>query len=171
MAIVNRDLDPSQQKDVIYWNSQGAYGATFTQSTIGPGGLPVGVTVILTGPIPFPYVLQSVNALNMGASGSPALSWNIMRVVGGGGVTMVAVSISNMIIPNGASFMTAFGYSGTLYGGYSGLAATGSTLLQGLAGDLISCTTTGANTASTLLTVSLVLKKVQDTVTMVSNSG
>lgn len=167
MAILNRDLDPSQQKDVVYWTSQGQnYGATFTG-----GGVPVGITLLLTGPIPYPYVLQSVNALNNGASGSPQLSFNIMRVVGGGGVTMIAVSISNMVIPNGASFVTAFGYSGTLFGGYSGLAATGSTLLLGQPGDILSATTTGANTASTQLMITLVLKKIQDTVTMVSNAG
>lgn len=167
MAILNRDLDSSQQKDVIHWTFNSGFGST----TIGTG-----FTLALTGPIPYPYTLQSINALALGlaggagTSGAPQLSFNIMRVIPGGGVTMIAVSISSMVIQNGASFATAYGYSGTLFGGYSGLAATGSTLLLGLPGDIISATTAVANTACQMLTLSMVLKKVQDTVTMVSNA-
>lgn len=171
MALLNRDKDPSEQKDVVYWSSQGlSFGATYAVGS-GVGTVPVGNTLMMSGPIPYAFTLQSVNAFNQGASGAPQMSFNLLRTVNGGGQTMIAVSISSMVIPNGASFMTAFGYSGTLAGGYSGLAATGSTLLLGQPGDILSGTTVTANTASTNLNVVWVLKKIQDVVTMVSNAS
>ena len=77
----------------------------------------------------------------------------------------IAVSISNMVICSGQSFL-GFGASAVGFLGYSGLAAAGSTLLLGQRGDLIVASTAVANTACTNLAVNLVVQKIQDTLTL-----
>lgn len=166
MAILNRDLDSSQQRDWISWSSQGqAYGFGVLGASGGVGSVPVGVTLNISGPMPYPYVVQSVNALSAGASGAPQLAFSILRPMVGG-MTVIGIGISNMVITAGASF-GGFGYSGN-FGtmGYSGLAATGSTLLLGQRGDILLATTIGANTACTELMINLVVTRVQDTLSM-----
>ncbi len=88
------------------------------------------------------------------------MSFNIMRVIAGGGITMIAISISNMIIQGGASFAAV--------ASYSGLVAQGSTLLLGQRGDVLSATTAVANTACSQLLINVVVKKTQD---IVSHNG
>ncbi len=167
MAITNRDLDTSQQRDWISWNSGGlSFGASYgAPGGIGVGGVATGVTLFLTGQMPYPYVLQSVQALAVGVSGSPQLAFSILRPLASAGMTSIAVSISNMVIAQGASF-SGYGSSGPYSLGYSGLAATGSTLLLGQRGDIIVASTAVANTACNLLTVNLVVQKVQDILQM-----
>lgn len=163
MAIVNRDLDATQQRDVYMWSSQGGqYGSTF----VIPGGqVPVGITLYLAGPMPYPYVVQSANAIAYGTSGAPQLSFSILRPVSGQLSTLIAISISNMVICAGQSFL-GFGSSAVGYLGYSGLAAAGSTLLLGQRGDMLIATTAVANTACQTLNINLVVQKVQDVLSM-----
>lgn len=167
MALVNRDKDGSEQRDWISWSSAGTcFGASFgAPGGIGAGGVQVGATIYLSGPIPFPYVLQSANAMAYGTSGAPQLVFSILRPFVGQLSTLIAVGISNMVICNGASFL-GFGSSAVGFLGYSGLAATGSTLLLGQRGDILVATTAVANTACTALTINMVVKRVQDVVTM-----
>lgn len=167
MAILNRDMDSSAQRDWISWSSQGlSFGASYgAPGGIGVGGVATGITLFLTGPMPYPYVLQSANAMAVGTSGAPQLSFAILRPVAGAAMTAIPVSISNMVICSGQSFL-GFGASAVGYIGYSGLAAAGSTLLLGQRGDLIVAATAVANTACTVLTVNLVVQKIQDVVSM-----
>ena len=161
MAILNRDLDPSLQRDVYTWTSQfSSGGVTFGTSYVGTG-----ITLYLAGPIPYPYIIQSVNAMCIGSSGTPQLIFAILRPIPGG-MTTLPISISNLVIANGQSFL-AFGASGTPgYLGYSGLAPTGSTLLLGQRGDVLIASTAVANTAVNNLMISMVVQKVQDIITL-----
>lgn len=162
MAIVNRDLDPSSQRDWITWNSQGQYGATFV---LAGNQVPTGTTLFLAGPMPYPYVVQSANAMAIGTSGAPQLAFAILRPIPSAAMTAIAISISNMVICSGQSFL-GFGASAVGFIGYSGLAATGSTLLLGQRGDILVAATAGANTACTNLMINMVVQRVQDTLTM-----
>ncbi len=161
MAILNRDLDVSQQRDYLTWAAGlPAQGATFTIAN-GPGYVATAQTLVIFGPMPYQYALQSINAITNGASGAPQLVPTILRAMNGG-VTAIAVSISNMVIANSASFLS--GSTGSLV--YSGLAPQGSTLLIGQRGDMIQITTAVANTACSALLVQMVVKRVQDIVQM-----
>ncbi len=165
MALRNADKDPSEQRDVFYWNSQGlSFGASYgSPGGIGPGGIQTGITLFLVGPLPYNYVLQNVNAIAIGTSGAPQLAFSILRPIVGAAMTSIAVSISNMVICSGQSFL-GFGASAVGFLGYSGLAPTGSTLLLGYRGDLIVASTAVANTAVTNLAVNIVVQKIQDTI-------
>lgn len=167
MAILNRDLDPSSQRDWITWSSQGlSFGASYgAPGGLGVGGVATGTTLMLTGPMPYNYTLQNINAMAVGTSGSPQLVPFILRSIPSAAMTSIAVSISNMIICSGQSFL-GFGASAVGYLGYSGLAATGSTLLIGYRGDILAATTAVANTACNFLSINIVVQKVQDTLTM-----
>jgi hypothetical protein len=165
MALVNRDKDASEQRDWITWSSNGLnFGSTFAVGT-GQGAVPVGATLYLAGPMPYNYVVQSANAMTFGTSGAPQLSFGILRPVVGQLATLVAISISNMVICSGQSFL-GFGASAVGFIGYSGLAATGSTLLNGQRGDILVATTAVANTCCNQLVINMVVQKVQDIVTM-----
>ena len=160
MAITNRDHDPSEQRDWLTWTAGlPAQGATFTIAN-GPGYVPTGTTLFLFGPMPYPYVIQSINAITNGASGAPQLVPFINRGVIGG-VTVIPISISNMIIANWASLLLGTTNSSL---NYSGLAPSGSTLLFGQRGDMVCVSTAVANTACTQLMVNMVVQRVQDVV-------
>lgn len=148
MAIVNRDLDASQTKEVIHWMSTPATGISYGL------GVGTGVTIFISGPMPYPGTVQSAQAVAIGRSGAPELVFSLFRPANGN--TVVALGISNLVIPNGLSAAVT---------SYSGLAATGSTLLNFQRGDMFMVTTAGANTACTNLVVSMVVKKTQDIVT------
>jgi hypothetical protein len=142
MAITNRDLDASQQKDSFSWAySKNVHGKT----TINTGA------TFLVCMFPYAGVLQSVRSYGVGLSGSPSLDFKILRFAAGG--TSIACSISSMIV-------NEFGTSGIL--GYSGLAAAGSTLLLVAPGDILAVQTGVANTAADSLLVQVVIKKTQD---------
>ncbi len=143
MAIVNRDLDPSEQKDV--------YNFAYSRAVSGKTTINTGATFLI-GMIPYSGVIQSARAFGIGLSGLPSLSFQLLRWAGAGG-TSIQVSISSMIVPE-------FGTSGIM--GYSGLAATGSTLLLVATNDILQIQTGVANTAFSDLVVEIVVKKTQD---------
>lgn len=167
MALRNADKDPSEQRDWISWSSMGlSFGASYgAPGGLGVGGVATGQTLYLTAPMPYNYIIQSANAMAPnGVSGAPQLAFSIWRPTTAG-VTIIGIGISNMVIAQGASF-TGYGFSGPYSLGYSGLAATGSTLLLGQRGDILMATTQVANTACTLLTINIVVQKTQDIVQM-----
>src|SRR5689334_11737827 len=125
MAIVNRDLDPSEQK--VEYQLQLSGGLT----TIATGAT---AWIAL---MPYPGVIQSMRAAGAGLSGAPLVNLQVLRFAAG--ATTIAVSISGLVVAE-------FGTSGIL--GYSGLAAAGSTLLNVQAGDVLQMQTAGANTAA-----------------------
>lgn len=167
MALVNRDKDASEQRDWISWSSMGlSFGASYgAPGGIGPGGVATGITLFLTGPMPYNFIVQSANAMAVGTSGAPQLAFSILRPIVGAAMTAIPISISNMVICSGQSFL-GFGSSAVGFLGYSGLAATGSTLLFGQRGDQLLASTAVANTACTVLTINMVVQKVADVVQM-----
>lgn len=134
MAIVNRDLDQSQQREVVDF----VWGALAT-------GVTVGVWIA-----PFPCTIQAVRHAAYGISGSPLVALHKMR-----GVTPEAIGISSIVLQ-------AMGTSGSL--GFSGLAATGSTLLNLDRGNVVFAVSSGSNSAVTQLQLSLIVKKIEDIV-------
>lgn len=149
MAIVNRDKDASEQKEVFSWSSN-SLGATTVNT-----GATFHIAIV-----PCAGVIQSFRAAAQGVSAAPAIALQILRFAGGG--TTIAVGISNLIVP-------VFGTSGVV--GYSGLAPTGSTLLNVQAGDILQCETSVSNSACRSLLVSVVIKKSQDIVSMYGNQS
>lgn len=145
MAIVNRDLDTSQQKDVIYQ----AYKNVGVGSTILAGG----ASFWIGAAIPYPFTVESAEVYAIGLTGAPQIRLIIDRFAAG--QTRMVCGISNCVI-------TAYGTSGIQ--GLSGLAPVGSTLLNGQAKDQLSFDLVGANTGATDLTISVVIKKTQDIV-------
>lgn len=139
MAIVNRDVDVSQQKTTLVAQVK-------TVNT--------GVTMPVAA-IPFPCTLQAVRVAAIGVSGSPNWDFLVSRFIAGSGNTVFSIGISNLVV-------VALGTSGLQ--GHSGLAATGSTLLSLAANDILMINSTGANTNVTDAAVSLVVKKTQDIV-------
>jgi hypothetical protein len=107
--------------------------------------------------VPFPGVIQSFRSAAVGLSGAPSVLLQVMR--GGSGGTTIACAISAMIL-------VEIGNTGVI--GYSGLAATGSTLLNVQAGDILQFQTGVANTAARGLLLEVVVKKTQD---IVSHNG
>jgi len=132
MSIVNRDLHTSEQHEVVQ---------------VGPV-MSQGVSVILPLYIaPYPCILESVRYFAEGVSGTPILS---LLKASGAGFTGTAIGISGIVVQES-------GTSGIV--GFSGLAATGSTLLSLAAGDRIWAVTSGANSASDALLLNIVVKK------------
>ena len=149
MAIVGRDLDTSERKDVFTWSS--FLGG---QSLQPPGGAVIATGTTLTMfMVPFPCTIQSGRVFAFGVSGAPQIILEAMRFVAGS--TNVVVGISNMVL-------TAFGTSGVQ--GLSGLPPAGSTLLNLLANDVIQIRTAVANTAIQNMIFELVVTKTQDIV-------
>lgn len=140
MALVNRDKDPSEQKEVLPWASRGAVAT--------------GVTLFL-GVVPYPCALQSLSAAAHGVSNAMQLAFNVERFVVGAGITVIPIGISNLVLVNQST-------SGIL--GFSGLVAQGSTLLSLQYGDVLSATTSVANGNALDITLEMVLKKSQDIV-------
>lgn len=143
MPICNRDLDASQQKDVI---------------NVPVGSMATGVTRQLA-VIPYPCTLQSVRYFAVGVSNAMQVAVNNYRFVVGAGATTIAMGISNIVLQNTS-------LSGVV--GFSGLAAVGSTLLQFNAGDVVQIVSSVSNGNATDLVIDLVLKKTQD---IVSHNG
>lgn len=149
MAIVGRDLDISERKEVFTYNMQFA-----GQSLANNGGnvIQTGTTLALF-MIPFPCTLKSGLVFNQGVSGSPGITLTVQRFAGG--ATVLPLGLSSMIL-------TGFGTSGVQ--GLSGLAPAGSTLNNLLTGDVIYATTTVASTAINDLMIQLIVAKTQDIV-------
>lgn len=155
MPIINRDGDNSEKKEWVNFSSGFATGISYGL------GVGTGVTMIIGGPIPYPYVVQTVYAYAMGVSGAPQLAFGILRPLPGAvgasfpGSTVILIGVSNLVLSSGTT---------SLAQGFSGLAAQGSTLLTGQAGDCLLATTAGANSACTQLVINVVVKKTQDIV-------
>lgn len=135
MAIVNRDLDVSEQKLVL--------NAAIGLATTGTS-LPVAV-------VPYPGIIRNIQVAALGLSGSPSWTFQIHRFIPGTGFTAIACA--------GALTVANYGTSGIQ--GVS-LVASGSTLLNVIANDVISIATATANTASLYSAVSVAIQATQD---------
>ena len=139
MSVVNRTLDASEQRKTI----NVAYGAMAT-----------GVTSMVA-VVPWPCVLEAGQIAAFGLSGAPSYALSLQRFIAGTGFTTIVIATGTSNLP------PAFGTSGV---GISGmiLPASGSTLLNLLANDVLALTSGVSNTAVTGLIVSLVLRPIQD---------
>ena len=136
MAIVNRDLDPTQQR-LLFDAAPGLIGVS---------------ALIHVGIAPCASQLLAVAVNAFGLSGSPILGVQIQRFVVGSGLTTIAL--------NGSSLLTVTAYS-TSGMQLATLPAAGTTLAQVLKGDDIQIVTSGANTAGTY-TIEAVIQILQD---------
>lgn len=136
MAIVNRTLDASEQRKSFTCN----YAATATGATI---------PVVM---VPFNSTLDAVQLAAFGLSGAPTFDLRIQRFIVGTGLTVIAGGATTATPPE-------FGTSGVLT---MSLATSGSTLLNLLAGDVLTLTSGGSNTAVKSLSVGICIKAVQD---------
>ena len=109
MAIINRDLDTSEQREV--------FNATIDQASASGGSLTQAVGIMQ---VPYPCSLDAVRISCMGASGSAVVGLQTARFIAGSGLTLIPLLSATMAI-------RLFGTSGSL--GFS-LPASGSTLLN-----------------------------------------
>lgn len=147
MAVVNRTLDASEQRKVF---------AVVNAATA------TGVTLNL-GLVPYPSTLVEAQVAAWGLSGAPSYQLSVNRFISGTGFTTIvlATGTSNLPAEFGTSGPGAFGAS--LFGA-SGmvLAASGSTLLNLLANDLLMVTSGGSNSAVKGLAIDVVIQPIQD---------
>lgn len=134
MAIVNRDMDVSEQRVLVAENF---------------GAVPTGSTKFLF-IVPFPCSLEQVRVAASGVSNAMQVA---VEKITGAGASGIPLGISNIVLQNRS-------VSGIV--GFSGLAAAGSTLLQLQYGDCLQIVTSVANGNATDLTVEAVVKKTQD---------
>lgn len=140
MAIVNRALDASEQRKVI--------GARY-----GAAELTNGITNMI-GLVPFPGVIDSGQIAVDGVSGSPAYVLKVARFIAGTGFTVIVVGSSQA--------PPALGTSGVMGSGLS-LPASGSTLLNVLANDILLLQTLGGTgAAANHVSVSVIVRPIQD---------
>lgn len=143
MAICNRDLDPSQQRETF------TAVLDRTPSGVSAGilnpGLATGQTYRVC-TIPYPSTLVAAQNAVWGLSGTPVHSLWIYRFAGG----FTSIAVGQTMAP------TAFGTSGSL--GFSLFAASYGLL----AGDQLVLYTQGANSAVAESTVTCVVKALQD---------
>ena len=133
MAIVNRDLDGTQQVETLVGQVSGTIsGNTYCMATI-----------------PSPAQLIAATQAAMGLSGAPNHSLWIQRFVAGSGVTSIAVGASMASV----GFGTSGGQSFTIISGFSNLLQTG---------DLVLLSVDGANTGTKHTSVTLVVQYLQD---------
>lgn len=139
MAITNRDLDVSEQKRAF----------SFSVGTkLAPN---VAAATMCIGHVPFQSELKALNIAGHGFSGAPQVELRIQRFIAGAGFTMIAPGVS-AIVPS-------MGVSGPV--GVS-LPAAGHSLIQLLAGDVLTLLTAVANTSTDTVTGGFVLKALQD---------
>ena len=136
MAIVNRDLDASEQ--LATFNLALTLAAT-------SGG-----TYVLAS-VPWPCEVKRVVVTAKSLSGTPSLEVEGYRF--SGGVTINSAIMAAQLIP-------AFGTSGAFSSASLGVA--GSTQVQLAASDSIVASVTGANSAADIVNVAVVVKKLQD---------
>ncbi len=136
MAVVNRDLDVSEQKCVLNAPLSGVVAT----------GLTLGVAVI-----PYAATLRNIQVAAVGLSGAPTWTFFVYRFIAGTGYTAIACA--------GALTVANYGTSGIQ--GVS-LVASGSSLLNMLANDVVGVSTTGANTAAGSAAVSVAIQALQD---------
>jgi len=136
MAITNRALDPSEQKEALKVTTSNAVN---------------GQDIVL-GVIERPQTLSDVKASMLGVSGSPNVLLKVLRFVAGTGGSSFLV---------GSTFpVTTYATSGMLS---VSLPASGSTLLNLQKGDvLIAVQGGGTGAASTVTAIEAVLVNIQD---------
>lgn len=139
MAIENRDLGTTQQRETIHCLvGQGA------SSLVG-----VGVTQAIA-IVPFPSYLAAVQVVGFGISGAPSANIDVTRY-NAAGVTTITGAIAAYAVgatvaaQNGATTVSA-----------------GSPLVNLQTNDILSFRLSGANTAFVTATVTLVLQALQD---------
>ncbi len=137
MAIVNRTLDVSEKRKVMQQNL---------------GLVATGVTAIVAA-VPYACTLDAMQIIACGLSGAPTYQLNVDRFIVGTGFTTIILATGTSNTPG------AYGTSGVLA---AKLVASGSTLLNLLANDLLMVTSGVANTAALSLSVSVVLKPISD---------
>jgi hypothetical protein len=145
MAIVNRTLDATEQRKIL---SQ-EYAAT---------QLTNGITN-LVGIVPWPCTIDAAAVALYGVSGAPTAALFVGRFIAGTGYTAFAVATgsSNTPADYGVSGFGANYATGML------LAASGSTLRNLLANDVLLYVTGGGTGAAAVIgTVSVVLRPLQD---------
>ena len=146
MAIVNRDLDPTQQRYVFSVPGPVAGVSLFNVATV------VGVSQVVTiGIAPCASQLLQVATAAFGVSGSPTIGTQIQRFVVGSGLTTIAISLSLLTV-------TAFSTSGIQTQVLPASGASGYGLLKGDAIQLISST---ASTAA-IYAIEAVVQILQD---------
>jgi hypothetical protein len=146
MAICNRDMDASEQKECFERKTNLSVGAS------------AGTNFWITGPMPFPGTVKAVQVAHFGLSGAPVGSIEVIRFIPGTGQTQ--------IIGLGATLTaSAIGTSGVQ--GFS-LVAAGSTLLNLQAGDILVYNQlfSGGNVATAQSAVTAIIQKTQDIVSM-----
>lgn len=158
MPIVDRDLDVSERKVLIHQYIQGTGGGTFLPGTS------TGQTYVIAN-MPFPFEVVSAASSARGSSGSPLMNLQIYRFIPGtgGGATM----FGNIFQSFAVSLIGTSGINSAMPGtvtGWSLISSSGATLNQGIAGDSLVFVQTGANAALTEVTLSVVVKKLQDIV-------
>lgn len=136
MAIVNRDKDSTEQKEVGQCN----LGAVATGATRF-----VHIAA-------YPFTLESVRVAAAGVSNAMQVAF---EKITGSGSSGVPIGISNLILQNRST-------SGIV--GFSGLAAPGSTLLAFSTGDALQVITSVSNGNATELLLEYAIKKTQDIV-------
>lgn len=148
MAIVNRTLDPTEQRKLM----QITNAATAT-----------GVTLTL-GIVPWPCTIDEGQIAAWGLSGAPTYAVAVNRFIAGTGFTtwILATGATNTPAEFGTSGIGTFGAS--LFGS-SGLVLTnaaGSTLNNLLANDVLTVTSGASNAAVKGLAIGVILKPIQD---------
>jgi hypothetical protein len=145
MGIINRTLDSSEQHKLV---------------TAPLGALAVSETHVIY-VAPYPVTLKQVKVAALGLSGAPTQKLTVNRFVVGAGATVIADIQAAIAIP-------AIGTSGLF--GLPSLPAAGSTLLNLQAGDYLTITTAGSNTAMTDCLYELTVQALQDTVSWFGTS-
>jgi hypothetical protein len=142
MALLNRDKDPSEQRNLYQWSSGGAVVSTSAT-------LPIFTAQNSEQILGFQVV-------SVGLSGAPILTFQIGRFLIGSGFTMLSSGFS-------AITCVAFGTSGLPGVGTSPIIqlVAGSTLNQLQKNDAVFVSTSGANTAGSH-TISMVTQTLQD---------
>ena len=136
MAIVNRDLDPSQQRLNVVVSTAVIGVSQLVQLAIAPCAVQI----------------LNVSSSALGLSGSPIVGLQIQRFVVGSGLTTIPINGSSLLT------ITALGTSGIQS---QVLPASGSTLTSILRGDVLQAVTSTANTAASYCFES-VLQVLQD---------
>ncbi len=140
MAVVNRTLDPSQQRVVI-------------QKGLVAGDLTNGISTPIVA-VPWPCVLDAGEVYAYGTSGSPRFGLSVNRFIVGSGFTGYVIAVGTSNVPS------AVGTSGPFA---MVLPAAGSTLLSLQANDVVTLVQDGGSGAAAVSAiVALDLRPIQD---------
>ena len=135
MALVNRDKDVSEQKDV--WSASVNLAATGVTLNVGPA-------------IPYPCQIKNAVAQVSGISGTPVLTLGVYRFIAGSGATAFT----------GVASALTIGVSGVVT--FASLAAVGTTLSLLQQGDQLFCSVTGSSSSVYNTSVEVVTQALQD---------